>query len=351
MRKNASRKTPKNEIVLSDEKASLHEDYFRPNSKWFKTPLHFILGQGGLGDFINWIPAFEWIAEKNPHVIGKLYLVEPFLSVAKYIFDNKETSDFSIHHVDEMRRLVKSTDAVLDARKYNLYMNATGAHLIDLGFMLYCNTSKPFEGYNRLPPINYNDNFILNTFYNVGPYAVFTPGSTVKAREMPAKAFNELVRYTYDLGITPVFLGKKECIEGKRSANYYAKFNTEYDYSLGIDLREKTTLLQATGIMAKAKFVLGVDNGLLHFAGCTEVPIIFGHTVASVEQRDIRRPKGTTINIHVSKKDLPCISCQSNMRFIIGHNFANCVYDDYKCLELLFSNNSETWKKAIHKVL
>lgn len=346
---------PVKEMVLENETVYMNEKYFRPKTKWYETPIHFILSQGGLGDYINWIPSFEWLAEENPHVIAKIYLQEPFRSVAKYLLKKYEPR-MSVHAPEELKDLVKEGHGICNGNEYSLYINATGAHLMDLGFMLHCTASEAFEGYNRLPKIDYKDDYALELLgateeNDPPPYAVFTPGATVEARAMPAKALNELVQYTKDKGITPVFLGKKDFAEGKRTENYYAKFKDDYDFSLGLDLREKTTLLQATQIMGGARFVLGVDNGLLHFAGCTEVPIIFGHTVATVKQRDIRRPKGTTINIAIDKKDLPCIGCQANMRYIIGHNFSKCVYDDYKCLELLFANNSATWKKAIDLVL
>lgn len=353
MRKNAPKKKQlalTKEIIYSKETVPMNLNYFRPKTVWHKARTHFLLPSAGLGDLINWVPALEWAAKENPHLDCFFYFKNPFLEVAENIFNS--TPRVKVHHVSEFQKVVKDGDAVLDFRNVSQYINATGAHLLDLGFMIFCCSSEPYEGYNRLPRIHYADLFTDEVIQSLpGPYAVFTPGATTDTRAMPARAFNELVRYTHDLGITPVFLGKKQFLEDFKTEEHFTRFNEDYDYSLGLDLRDETTLLQATEIMGQAKFVLGIDNGLLHFAGCTEVPIIFGHTITTVKQRDIRRPEGLTINISLDKKDLSCIGCQANMRFIFGHSFKKCVYDDYKCLELLFADNCATWKKAINMVL
>lgn len=340
------------EIKYSEETVSMNEKYFRPKSVWHKVDVHFLIPSGGLGDLINWTPALEWSVNENHHMNCFFYFKEPFKSVAEFIF--KDTPRVKVRHIKDFQKYVKDGDAVLDFTNVSQYINATGAHLLDLGFMLFCCSSEPYQGYNRLPSIKFYDDNIDETLglaLDGRPYAVFTPGATTRTRAMPAEAFNELVRYTYDLGIIPVFLGKKEFLEDFKTPEHYTQFDEGYDFGLGVDLRDQTTLLQATQIMSGARFVLGVDNGLLHFAGCTEAPIIFGHTITTVKQRDIRRPKGVTINISLDKKDLPCIGCQANMRFIFGHSFKKCVYDDYKCLELLFSDKCKTWKKAIDLVL
>lgn len=353
MRRNAPKKKQvqfSKEIVYSKETVPMNHKYFRPGSIWHKARTHFLLPSAGLGDLINWVPALEWTAKENFHLDCFFYFKNPFLEVAQFIF--KDTPRVQVSHINEFKKYVKDGDAVLDFRNVNQYINATGAHLLDLGFMLFTCSSEPYEGYNRLPQINFTDPFTELTIKDMpAPYAVFTPGATTDTRAMPAQAFNELVRYTYEKGITPVFLGKIEFLEDFKGPEYRTRFDEGYDFSLGVDLRDQTTLLQATQIMSKAEFVLGIDNGLLHFAGCTEAPIIFGHTITTVKQRDIRRPKGVTINVALDKKDLPCIGCQANMRFVFGHTFRKCVYDDYKCLELLFANNSATWKKAIDLVL
>lgn len=334
----------------------LNNSYFRPNTKHASQAYNFFLTLGGLGDYLNWLPALQWIAEKCPQVKGQIFVNPPFDEVAKYLF--KKYQHWKVHKLAFAPSIMKDNELIIDPKRFPIkYIFSTGAHLLDLGFMLYCNQAIPMSGYNRLPPIDYEGPWKWPDLDPAEPYAVFTPGATVDTRATPADAFNELVNYTISKGVKPVFLGKMNFSHRGQETGYFAKFKDGYDFTKGVDLREKTTLLESVQVMRGARFVIGVDNGLLHFAGTTEVPIIFGHTIARVEHRQIRRPKGLTVNIALSKETLPCIACQSDMRFILseeskkGHRFSKCIYDDYKCLELLFSNNAGTWKKAIDHVL
>lgn len=326
---------------------------FRENSEIKPVTAYFVMHNGGLGDYINMISAILYIADRYHHVKGRVIVNPPFLAVAKYLLD-KYPQWYCIDARDKNLKL-EDDCLVINPKPREQAINATGAHLMDLGWKYYLNIEtcpEPFiDQYNVLPRIKYEGPWKWKELDRSKPYAVFTPGATTKARTMPAKPFNELVEYTLSLGITPVFLGKKDFAEGRdmvKCADYTANFNKSYDLTKGVDLREKTTLLEAIQIMGGAKFVLGLDNGLLHFAGTTEVPVIFGHNIADLKERTIRRPNpNRTFNIAVPREALACIGCQSNMRFIVGHRFNRCAYDDLKCLEYLFANDSETWKQAI----
>lgn len=330
---------------------------YRENSEIKEVTAYFVMHGGGLGDYINMVSALIMIAETMPHVKGRIIVNRPFLGVAKYLFDKYKTW-YCIDAADKNLKL-EDEALIINPEPKKQAVNATGAHLMDLGFKYYMNIDKcpqALAHYNVLPRIDYSGPWKWRKLDRTKPYAVFTPGATTKARTMPAKAFNEMVSYCSGaLGVTPVFLGKKDFAEGRNmqtAKDYVAQFSKDYDYSLGVDLREETTLLESVQIMRGARFVLGLDNGLLHFAGCTDTPIIFGHNIAEVAERVIRRPPpNATFNIAVPREALKCIACQSNMRFITGHRFSKCAYDDYKCLEYLFANECETWKIAMRQAL
>lgn len=320
-----------------------------PGIKSTTRPVSFVFEQGGIGDYINWCSALEYVRKNYWHVDGRIYLTELFMDVAVYLFG--KTPRWKIYHKDDLYKYYENRTAICHARPGTQLINACGAHLMDVG-------TKYFLGLDTLPP---EDNFLVEINYDgpwrwpeldpKQPFAIFTPGSTSFVREMPVKAFNELVAYTLSKGVTPVFLGKREL-----SFGYEASF-LPYDLSKGIDLRERTNLLEATQLMRHAKFIIGIDNGLLHMAGTTDCPTIFGHNVAALEHRILRRRKGHTINITVDPKDLPCIGCQSRMRFMQGHNFKECFHSkvgnglERACLDHLFKDDSAKWKTAIDKVL
>lgn len=328
---------------------------FRPGTKFKQHLCNFFLLNGGLGDYINHMSAILWVAKECPHVEGWVFVSQPFLDVAKYIL--KDYQHFNCFDINGYEKKLVDGSLVLKPAPA-LHVNPTGAHLLDLGFMYYTQTDKAPEGFDYLPEIDYEVDLSKFGIPSHRDFAVFTPGATAGIRAIPPKHFNNLVNYVYKQGITPVFLGRRVFTKGHDAGKngYQATINEEYDLTKGIDLTEKTTLLEATGIMSHAKFVAGLDNGLLHFAGTTDVPIIFGHNVATIRHRQIRRRKGITIDITVDQKTLACIGCQSKMRFMFGedkkgHKFSKCIYDDKACLDLLFHNEGEVWKRAIDRIL
>lgn len=323
----------------------MNPSIFRAGTKFPVRHANFFLSQGGLGDYICQMPVFEFLAEQHPHIHGRIFCNSPFDAVAKHIMN--KYGHWTIHQTKDAQKVMKEGEMMFDPLTYRKYVSACGAHLMDAGFMYYANQQRAVDGYRRMPDMKGLD----HPYELPEKYIVLTPGATAKARTMPAKAFNQLTDFVLDLGVTPVFLGKKDFAKAGPKSDYFARIDPEYDFSKGIDLTEKTTLLEAVSIMEKAKCVVGLDNGLLHFAGCTDVPIVFGHTVTTVEHREIRRSKGMTLNISVNNQSLPCTGCQSNMRFVIGHSFKYCIYDDYKCLDFLFSDNCRAWKDAIQKAV
>lgn len=334
----------------------LNPNIWGPNMRSYSTPIAFVFNQGGVGDYINWASAIKWIHETYTHVDGRVYVSELFLRVAEYLF--ADYPRWKVIHRDKFPAAHERGAPICNPAPSTQLINACGAHLMDLGYW-YFSCVDPVPGTSVIVP---KDLEMLEIKYE-GPwkwpeldpnsdFALFTPGCTSEVREMPVKAFNELVDYTIKKGITPVFLGKRELSE-----NYEAKF-LHYDLSRGIDLRERTDLIEATQLMRKARFILGIDNGLLHMAGTTDCPTIFGHNVAPAVQRHLRRRKGFTVNITVPETELPCIGCQSKMRFMPnGHDFRQCFWKKHNpekdriCLSHLFKNDSKEWKAAIDKVL
>lgn len=311
-------------------------------------PHSFVLEGGGMGDYINWCSAIKYIAENYTHVDGRVFCSGLFLDVAKYLFE--KYPGWKVAHRDDINKVHENGAGMCAPKRGTQLLNACGSHLLDLGFHYYICINPPPKEYNKLVEIDFEGAWKWPELNPKSNYCVFTPGSTTEAREMPVHGFNELVLYAISKGLTPVFLGKADLSE-----NYQAKF-LNYNLSQGVDLRERTTILEAVQIMRGAKFVIGLDNGLLHMAGTTNVPVIFGHNITSIEHREIRRDKGLTINITASEETLPCIGCQSKVRFVSKHDFRFCLFRDNqdlnkRCIFHLFKNNSKPWKDAIDKCL
>ena len=334
--------------LYKGEGVELNNKIFGPGVRTTSLPVSFVFINGGMGDYINWAAAVEYVSKTQPHVDGRIYTSGLFLEVAKHLFGHLPR--WRIENRDDFTAKYERGSLVAIPKPGTQLLNACGSHLMNLGFYYFCCTDPPPKEHNYLPEINYEGPWRWLDLDPDSRYAVFTPGATAGVRTMPVGAFNELVNYTLGKGITPVFLGKAELSE-----EYRATF-LSYDFSKGIDLRERTTLLEATQVMRGAEFVLGLDNGLLHLAGTGKTPIIFGHNVTQIHHRDIRRRVGLTINITVSSKVVNCIGCQSRMRFIPKHDFRKCFFDENEqrsmhCLPALFKDGAAVWKSAIDKVL
>lgn len=333
----------------SGVEVTLNPKIFGANLKAHSLPVSFVFAQGGVGDYINWCASMRFIHETYPQVDGRIYVSELFLEVARYLF--KDYPRWQVYHRDDFDKYYERGSALCYPKPGTQLINACGAHLMDVGQWYFtCIDPLPDE-YRWLPEIKYDGPWKWPELDPESNFAIFTPGATSEVRTAPVEGFNRTVEHTIKKGITPVFLGKCELSE-----NYQAKF-AHYDLSKGIDLRERTNLIEATQIMRKARFIIGLDNGLLHMAGTTDCPTIFGHNVATIPHRALRRRNGITINVTLTENELACIGCQSRMRFIARHDFRECFFKtrepakDRLCLKLLYKDGAKKWTDAIDEIL
>lgn len=210
-------------------------------------------------------------------------------------------------------------------------------HLLDYAFHVLCDKHVPFSDKNYL---QITPNLINIGKFNVPKkFVVITTGFTAPNREFLPEHINAVTDYVKSKNYGIVFLGKKETATGSKHT-IKGNFSTEIDLSKGLDLIDKTSLLEAAKIMHESAGVIGLDNGLLHIAGCTQTPIIGGFTNVNP---DVRMPVrndvlGWNYYTVVPPKSLACRFCQSNLNFIYDFDFKNCYYKDYACLKQLSAN-------------
>ena len=288
-----------------------------------------------LGDMIAWLPSIIYVAENYDYVRGHLIVPSYFLEVAQNVMS--KYPHWRVYH--------KVPDRFASGypmkRPLEHPINATGMHLVDLGFLYFLGIVPPPEGARNYPLLDLEDVELPSLSHN---YAVMTPGATAVTRKMLPNVFNEICEWLNKAGITPVFLGDAKMVGRK------IEFDERYDLSLGVNLIGRTSLLEAAKIMQNSKCVIGIDNGLLHLAGMTDATIIFGYTVAGPNQRQIPRIYGHTIELFADKKELPCLFCQESVRFFMDHHFTNCIYkeNEPKCIKAL---NAESFCAAITSVI
>ncbi len=333
--------------------------YLRPDTKLNKIPHNFTLTQGGMGDYICWTIALQWLVKEAPWIEGNIFAPGYFIEFARYFFD--DVPGWKVYHIDDFQKYAPQGSLIRGPTDQNpQFINAVGASLVDIGFAYFANLAPAPEGV-KYPVLDLSDSYLPREVRAMkGKYAVFTPGGTTFARTLRGRHINPLVEDALSRGLTPIFLGKHQLADVHRS--YYAD---DVDFTKGLDLREKTSLLEAAAIMKYAAYTLGLDNGLLHLASCTDASVIFGYNIAHPSQRRPFRHSGMLEEIILTNKDLACIHCQTNVKLLCYHNFRNCLYEEQdqreakeqgiewspKCIDKIFENNGERWLPAIERIL
>lgn len=235
---------------------------------------HQILTDGGMGDLIGCLVAVDWNIRHHPkvkfnvwvpdylflfarHVLTKGSNIRPF-SKAKEEFDHKVlgmTTEWCTNHT------------------------CIRTHPVDYGFHMLAD--RHVYDLNEKNYLQINSKVIdVSEFDLPEKYAVIGCTGVEPVRTMPVQTANEIIEYLLSKGITPVFLGKESSVCGFGEFEIKAK-PIPINYDKGINLLNKTTLLQSAKIINDSVAFLGMDGGLAHVAGCTDANIICGYTASN----------------------------------------------------------------------
>lgn len=342
-----------------DRHVTTNLPFLRPETEFQRFPINFTFTQGGMGDYICWTPALQWLVKNAPWIDGRIWAPDFFLDFAKHIF--KDVPRWKVGRMDDFQKLAETGSLMRSPNdQHPQFINAVGASLIDIGFAYFANLS-PAPADTTYPELNIDQSYLPKVLRGKEKtYAVFTPGGTTLARTVRARHINPLIAHAKALGFIPVFLGKHHLADIHNSY-----FDEDIDFSAGIDLRERTTILEAAAVMKYAAYTTGLDNGLLHLACCTDASVVFGYNIAAPSQRRPIRRFGKLEEIVLSSDELACIHCQTNVKLLCYHNFKNCLYMSAdkpeaeaagrawspKCIDKLFDNNGARFKAAIERIL
>jgi len=93
-----------------------------------------------LGDMIAWLPAIKYVAENYDFVAGHLIVPAWFMEIATNVMRPYPHWRIHANHVPD--RLANG----FQLREQLQIPNATGMHLVDLGFTLFCGINPPPKG-------------------------------------------------------------------------------------------------------------------------------------------------------------------------------------------------------------
>lgn len=294
---------------------------FKPQTK----TVNFMFLNGGVGDHMASLVAMDYVYKRYPWITPLVWMPDFLVRFAKHVLNRDE----NIFGFSDMRgryqpkRPTKTT-------AWDGHISPMKIHSLDYAFLRLCDENPGIEHKNYLQIRS--DEIHIDSFNLPPRYVVITSGYTAAVREFKAEHVNAILDYCKGKGLSVVFLGQSATPTG--SAHIIrGEFNDEIRFNEGTNLIDKTSLLQAAKIMGQSKAVLGVDNGLLHVAGCTDAPIIGGFTTVTPEIRmPVRRNTlGWRYFPVVPDKALNCRFCQQNTNFLYGHDYKKCLYSDIIC--------------------
>ena len=308
--------------------------------------LHISFDDGGIGDNIARLPVIPYMLDHHPHLFLYLWVPVYFEDLAKRMLGKHER--LRIYNYNRADKAKPN----LGVKKFtgHHYTNLS-SHMTEHAFHTIVNSD--------IIPIEYK-NYLKVDFTSVSTkklklpekYVVVTTGYTANCREMKGYIVNEICDYLIEKGYTPVFLGKHETEASKdHPEKIIGTFDESIDFSKGIDLRDRTSLTLACMVISQAKTIVGLDNGLLHLAACTDIPIVSGFTNVNPSNRAPYRHdiKGWEFYpVVLTQEELVCNFCQSNCTFTFNHSFKECMYGDLKCLDML---DASKYIAALDKIL
>lgn len=138
-----------------------------------------------------------------------------------------------------------------------------------------------------------------------------------KQRSILETELVKIAEYVQSKGLIPVYVGKTGAI------SIWKKHLAQTDFvypGFGVDLMNKTSLLELASIMGQSKAVVGMDSGPIHLAFTTDVPVVCGFTTVAPE---LRIPYRGLAKTEAVVPGITCSFCESNWA-LNTWNFNNC---------------------------
>lgn len=317
---------------------------FREGSKKPNTEnVNFLVQTAGMGDTLCALVPILYTLKNVPHVNPLIWVPDNILEITKHVLPRGSiVRSYTEAHKKYNNDLTGVTNSWDKANQ-----TAMRRHPVDHAFHLMLDLDADIK-HKNYPKIDL-DKVNLKKFSLPEKYVVIPLGATAKTKELHPLVIEQIASYVKKLGYKTVFLGKKISdtgYEGKEIVSTIAKI----DYTKGIDLVDRTTVLEAAAIMGRSSAVIGMEGGLIHLAAFTDVPIIASYTFVNP---DIMMPirheqKGWKVYPVIPNENLACRYCQSQWVLMFSHDFRVCYYNDYKCVSQI---TFEKFKEKIDVIL
>lgn len=306
-----------------------------------KVAVNCTITDGGMGDLLCYLVTVNYIVTELPYIDLYIWVPDYLLEFAKNVLP--KTAKVYNYTTAKTKYNAKLIGISTSWKAQHTPMRI---HPVDFSNHALIDGDLPLEKKNYLKFNNKDVN--LSQFNLPEKYVAISVGSTSQVKEMSPELLDKISDYVLSKGYTPVYLGKSLAETGA-GGGITAKL-AEIDYSKGIKLIDRTSLVETAAIIAKARAFIGMEGGLTHLAGFTDVPMVLGYTFIDPKVNSPIRNNQIGYNCYfvTPEESLGCRYCQTRIALLYEHDFRNCVYKDYLCVKQL---TFDKWKEQIDKCI
>jgi ADP-heptose:LPS heptosyltransferase len=311
-----------------------------PDRKQKEIFVYFVLNKSGLGDQISRLSVFNYIKKEYPWVNGRAVVPDYFKPFMEHCLPDWKVITFA--QAQQIKKKFGNEIAVTADKDHLTTMRMPLTWQAYAGLLDAIPMDPKNWNYVQCPKIE------VSQFNLPEKYVVIPVMHTAPVREFPANVIKDISFWCTNNGYTPVFVGREEApAHSGHVIRGYTKFDLR---DIGIDLVNKTSIVELASIMWRASAVVGLDNGLLHLAGTTDVPIVFGFTSVDPLHRVPWRHdvQGWNCEVVNPPESLECRYCQSRMNHVYDHDFKFCFFGHYLCINQM---KSEDYINALQKAI
>ena len=302
-------------------------------------PVCYSLNSISMGDVIAAAPVVNYAINTFHKNTDYKVLVRPYYwdIFRSFVPEDKlgdQGQPFTFHPPWQIRYL--NTPRSTNARTTSMHM-----HLSTFASIQLLNRLIPEDAlaYLSLPSVDVD---YFNVDFSKAVLIVVTYRDDV--RRISFSTVAGIAEWVMSKGLLPVYIGCVDSSEIWKDSPFKLAFDALPEG--GINLLNKTSILELASIMSQSRAVVGLDSGPIHVAGTTSVPIVCGFTNVAPEHRFPIRPKGIFIPV-TPDLDLPCSHCQS--RWCLNYyDFGFCYFKHADCVKQM---TADKFIKALDHIL
>jgi len=317
----------------------------QPGTSFQDQPVNFDFAKRGIGDIICAVKVIQTMRKNWPHVKPILWVPDFVVGLLEHMLRD-HLEDVAVFGWSERQTHMKNFP-VKSFRGQKL--NSWRVPLMKHSYLWMCDYYPEDDEISY--PIFHTKPLWVNHFSLPDKYAVIITSHNAKNKEFYVTYIRKIGKWLRQRGVTPVFIGKTEEKFFHKGEYKRTSFGgSKHFLGSGVNLVDKTNLLEAGAIMAGSSVVIGNDGGLIHLSACTDVPIVCGFNVVTPRLfTPTRNGKfGRDFYPVVPDENLGCRFCHSQVNFVNQADVFECYYGDLKCLNQM---TADKYIEQLEKIL